>query len=67
MDSIKRVQNGVALLEKWNRLEIAMSHLRRAEQLAYRDVTIYNLLQPVKEYLNEEIKGCIEESHCILK
>tara|TARA_R100000234_G_scaffold3912_1_gene3120 strand:- start:159 stop:359 length:201 start_codon:yes stop_codon:yes gene_type:complete len=62
MDSIKQVQNGVALLEKWNRLEIAMSHLKRAEQLAYKDITIYNNLQPVKEYLNEEIRKCIEKS-----
>lgn len=67
MDRIKQVQNGIALLERWNKLEIAMSHLKRAEQLAYKDLTVYNLLQPVKEYLNEEIQKCTEESYCTLK
>tara|TARA_R100001129_G_scaffold180286_1_gene158184 strand:- start:566 stop:772 length:207 start_codon:yes stop_codon:yes gene_type:complete len=64
-EEIETAQEAIALLKQFNRLEIAMSHLKKAEQLAYRDVTIYNLLQPVKKYLNEEIKKCIEESSAL--
>tara|TARA_R100000773_G_C4182585_1_gene91670 strand:- start:387 stop:593 length:207 start_codon:yes stop_codon:yes gene_type:complete len=61
-EEIETAQESIALLKQFNRLEIAMSHLKKAEQLAYRDVTIYNLLQPVKKYLNEEIQKCTERS-----
>ena len=61
-EEIETAQEAIALLKQLNRLEIAMSHLTRAEQLAYKDITIYNLLQPVKKYLNEEIQKCTEKS-----
>lgn len=61
-EEIETAQEAIALLKQLNRLEIAMSHLKRAEQLAYKDITIYNLLQPVKKYLNEEIQKCTEKS-----
>ena len=61
-EEIETAQEAIALLKQLNRLEIAMSHLKRAEQLAYKDITIYNLLQPVKKYLNGEIQKCIEKS-----
>tara|TARA_R100000664_G_C2661478_1_gene77494 strand:- start:250 stop:456 length:207 start_codon:yes stop_codon:yes gene_type:complete len=64
-EEIETAQEAIALLKQLNRLEIAMSHLKRAEQLAYKDITIYNLLQPVKRYLNEEIKKCIEKSSAL--
>mgnify|MGYP003116228170 CR=1 FL=1 len=62
MDTIRQAQEAIALLERGIRIEEAMSNLKLAEQLSYKDITIYNLLQEVKKFLEEERKECIEKS-----
>ena len=61
MDSIKQVQEAMDLLERGIKIEEAMSNLKLAEQLSYKDITTYNLLQEVKKFLEEERKRCIEK------